>query len=468
MAQNASGKKPMLGVFALAMINVVIIASLRALPLMAEEGFSLVFFFLAAAFIFLIPSALVSAELATGWPKTGGVYVWTKEAFGERYGFLAIWLQWIQNVIWYPIALSFIAATIAYVFNPTLANNKFFVLIVILTVYWAATFANFCGIKISGLISISCGLAGTILPAVLTIVLGIVWLVIGRTPQISFSSQSLFPDMSHVRNIVFLAGVLLTYAGMEVSAVHAQEVKDPQRNYPRAIFIATLIVLAMFILGSLSVAIVIPQKQISLVAGLMEAFTVFFATYNLKWAIPIIALLITLGAMGQVSSWIIGPSKGLLVAARDGNLPPLLQHVNSRGVPIHILIAQAIIVTLISLVFLFMPTVSSSYWILTALTIQLYLIMYILMFAAAIKLRYSKPDVNRAYRIPGKNFGMWFVAVIGISGALFAIIIGFFPPAQLPTGNLFFFEAFLGLGIIIMCAVPLLIYQFRKPQWVQK
>ena len=148
MAQNASGKKPMLGVFALAMINVVIIASLRALPLMAEEGFSLVFFFLAAAFIFLIPSALVSAELATGWPKTGGVYVWTKEAFGERYGFLAIWLQWIQNVIWYPIALSFIAATIAYVFNPTLANNKFFVLIVILTVYWAATFANFYGIKV--------------------------------------------------------------------------------------------------------------------------------------------------------------------------------------------------------------------------------------------------------------------------------------------------------------------------------
>jgi len=119
-------------------------------------------------------------------------------------------------------------------------------------------------------------------------------------------------------------------------------------------------------------------------------------------------------------------------------------------------------------VFLFMPTVSSSYWILTALTIQLYLIMYILMFAAAIKLRYSKPEVNRAYRIPGKNFGMWLVAGIGISGALFAIIIGFFPPSQLPTGNLFFFEAFLGLGITIMCAAPLLIYQFRRPQWVQK
>ena len=111
------------------MMNLAVICSLRGMPMMAEEGFSLVFYYLLTVVVFLVPVSLVSAELATGWPPhgPGGVYIWVKEAFGERWAFLAIWLQWISNVIWFPTVLSFIAGTIAYIFDPRLAENKLYI-----------------------------------------------------------------------------------------------------------------------------------------------------------------------------------------------------------------------------------------------------------------------------------------------------------------------------------------------------
>ncbi len=456
-----------LSVFTLAMINVAIIASLRGLPTMAEYGLTAVFFFVVAALVFLIPTALVSAELATGWPKRGGVYVWVKEALGPRWGFLAIWLQWLQNVIWYPTVLSFAAATFAFVISPALANNKFYALAVILAVYWGATLVNFRGMKTSGWISTAGVIGGTLVPGALIIGLGIAWLALGNPSQVQLSGAAFVPDLGKMSGVVLAASTLLFFAGMEVSATHAQEVKNPQRDYPKAIFIATLVVLAVFILGTLSIAVVVPGEKISLVAGLMQAFTVFLDKFHLAWLIPVVALLIAVGVFGQISTWIAGPSKGLLAVARQGYLPPFLQRVNCHGVQTPILIVQALIVTALSLVFLLMPTISSSYWILTALTAQLYLVMYVLLFISALRLRYTEVGVARAYKVPGGKLGMWLLTGVAVAAAAFTIAIGYFPPAQLQTGNVFFYDAFLVLGMVIVFAVPLLVYQFRRPGWAR-
>ena len=130
--------------------------------------------------------------------------------------------------------------------------------------------------------------------------------------------------------------------------------------------------------------------------------------------------------------------------------------------PVAIFLLQALLVTTLSLVFLFMPTVSSSYWILVALTAELYLIMYILMFISAIVLRYKAPDAKRHYKIPYKNIGIWTVSSLGILGSGFAIIIGLFPPTQLPTGSPLFYEIFLLGGIVFFCAIPFWIYRVRQ------
>ncbi|MFH1791645.1 MAG: amino acid permease [Candidatus Omnitrophota bacterium] len=468
MAENPANKQQ-LSVFVLAMMNVAIIMNLRGLPMMAKEGLSMIFFLLFTTLVFLIPTSLVSAELATGWSTGGGVYKWIKEAFGQRFGFIAIWLQWIQNVIWYPTILAFAAGALSYLFlNPALADNKLFNIIVILCVYWGATLMNFRGMKTSGWLTTTGVLGGTIFPAVLVICLGIIWWLKGNTMQFTLTSHSIFPDFRNFDNIAFLAGVILLFAGMEVSAVHALEVKNPKRDYPIAIFLAAAVIVLLFTLSSLAIASVLPEKSINLTVGIMQAFKDLLHLYNIDWLLPVIGFLIAFGAIGAVTPWIVGPSKGLLATAKDGQLPPFLAQTNDNGMPTHILIIQGGIVTIVSLVYLLMPNISSAFFLLTALAVILYLIMYIILFAAAIKLRYSQPDVHRAYEIPGGNPGMWVVSGIGIIGALFAITVGFFPPSQLTVGSPVFYVVFLAAGTAVFVAAPLVISLFQRPDWVTK
>jgi len=197
----------------------------------------------------------------------------------------------------------------------------------------------------------------------------------------------------------------------------------------------------VLILGSLAIAIVVPQKEISLIAGIMEAFRLILLRYHMGWMVPVIALLVAFGSIGELTTWIIGPSKGLYTTAKDGNLPPFLQHINRHGVATHILVAQGLVVTVLAFIFLLMPNVSSSYWILSALCVTLYLTMYLLLYASAIRLRYTKPEVHRAYRIPLGNFGMWVTGLTGMAGALFALAVSFFPLLSWKPGVRFFMNS---------------------------
>jgi putative glutamate/gamma-aminobutyrate antiporter len=454
-----------LSVFTLAMINVAAVSSVRNWPTIAEYGFASLFFFAVAALLFFIPVSMVSAELATGWPKTGGVFAWVKEAFGHRTGFLAVWLLWAENVIYYPALLSFIAGTIAYIINPALAQNTYYTLFVILGVFWATTLANLLGMRASGWISTFGVIAGTIIPGGLIIILGIVWFFSGNPIEIPMTVDSLIPDMSSPTQLVLFSGVLVALCGLEMSAVHARDVENPQKNYPKAILLSAILVLGLYVLGVLAIAVVIPQKQISLVAGSLQAFSFFVNSYGLNWLTPVIAALLAFGAFGTLSTWIAGPSKGLLGAAQSGDLPPYFRKLNKHGMPVALLISQGVIVTIFSLIFLVMPTVSSAYWILNAMVAQLYLVMYILMFAAAIKLRYKRPNVVRAYKIPGGKLGIWLVAGLGLIGSAATFFIGFFPPAQIPTGNTVFYVTFLFLSIVLACFAPTIILWFKKPNW---
>ena len=440
-------------------------ASLRNLPLVAEYGFSALFFYLIVAIAFLIPSALVSAELATGWSRTGGVYIWVREALGPRWGFFAVWMQWVHNVTWFPAILSFVATTMAYAFSPELASNKFYILGIILVGFWGMTLFNSYGLKTSSWFSAVGVVLGTILPGLFIIFLGTHWVASGSPLHIEFSWDHLIPKNQGLDSLVFLAGLFLAFGGLEVSAVHAREVKNPQKNYPIAILLAGAMAFIVLSLGSLAISIVIPQQDISLVAGLMSAFSLFLSYYNLHYLLVPLSIMIVIGAIGELNAWIIGPVRGLFATSKHGDLPPLFQKTNTNNVPMNLLYFQGFIVTLVSLVFLILPSASSAFWILSAMSAQLYLLMYILMFISAIKLRYSHPHVKRSYRIPHKHAGMWLVASVGVISSTFAFLISFLPPSQFEVGNIFFYESFLIFGVLIMCAIPLLIFRYRKPEW---
>ena len=454
-----------INVFLLAMLNLAVMTSLRNLPLVAEYGLGSSFLYLLVALIFLVPAALVAGELATGWAQTGGIYIWVREAFGPGWGFFAVWMQWIHNVTWFPAILSFAATALAYLFMPELAENKLYLIGMVLGGFWGFTLFNYFGLKNSSWFSAVGVIAGTIIPGVLLIGLALFWLKAGHPIQISFSLDQLVPPLNDVKTLVFTTGLFLAFGGLEVSAAHAREVQEPQKSFPRAVAIAGIIALVIYAAGALAIAMMIPRKDISLVAGLMEAFALFFRELNTPYLIYPIGLMIVLGAVGELNAWIIGPVRSLHATSKHGDLPPIFQRLNRYGIPANLLFFQGIVVTIASLVFFMMPSASSAFWILSAMSAQLYLIMYVLMFLAAIKLRYSHPHIVRTYRIPYRMGGIWFVGSLGALSSTVAFFIGFIPPAQFAVGSLWFYESFLWGGIALMCIIPYFIYLKRNPSW---
>lgn len=451
-----------MSVLALVMINVIAIDSLRAIPVSASYGFALLFYYVVCALMFFIPSALVTAELTTAWPQKGGIYLWVREAFGKPLAFSVIFIIWVYNICWYPTILSILAAALAYAINPSLANNIWYMLAIIFSVYWLITAFTLRGIHVSSAVSTVTAIVGTLIPMAFIAILGGVWLAQGRPINIDINFNTLVPDFK-LSNMVLLNCVLFGMLGVEMSAVHVQDVKDPQKNYPRAIYYSAIIILLSMALASLAVAIIAPPRgNLDLVTAMLDAFQAFFVAFNLQWLMPVVAILVIIGVFGQVGAWVLGPARGLLVAAEDGCIPKFLQKENTRKMPVAVLITQGVIFSIVCLVFFVMPTINSSFWILSNLTTQLAFSAYVFIFAAAIRLRYKYPEITRVYRVPFGNFGMWVIGVAGITACLFSVLIGYVPPSQVAVGNLKFYEGFLIVGFVGFYLISFLIYRLQK------
>ena len=462
--------KPM-SLFYLIMVSSALVISVRNLPTIAASQFQMIFFGLVTTVVFLIPSALVSSELATGWPHMGGIAVWTKQAFGKKWGLVASWLQWTYGIISVISMVYFVGASLAYVFNKNLAENKIYMAIIELVLIWAFTFINLKGLKTSKVVSAIGYLVGVLFPALLIIVLSAIYIIKGNpiNLDLSLTKKNIFPDFKNISTLVLWVGFIRAVAGIEVSAAHADRVENPKKNYPIALFIVVGLSVLINIIGSMSVAIVIPLKDLNLSSGVMEAFQNIFEKFNLTIFIPLIALLVAAGQTGGFSSWLLGPVKALYVVALDGELPPFFQKVNKHDVPVNLMIVQAIVISILgTFLLLFTNSIDVAFWISVALSMLIYVIMYIFMYLSAIYLRYKKPDVKRSFKIPFKNIGMWVVCVIGIIAMLASFVIAFFPPAEFPPEHKTLYFSILIIGTIIIFISPFIINAFKKPHWISK
>ena len=468
-------KKSFITTGAMAFMTAAAIISLRGLPLMAAEEMTMFFYIAFATIFFLIPAALVSAELGSAFAgQEGGVYRWVGAAFGKKWGFTAIWLQWIQNVVWYPTVLAFAAAAIAYgIGKPELANNGKFTGLFIIIFYWIATFIAFGGTKILSKVTSYGFLIGTVLPGVIVIILGIVWVAMKKPlgfEELTASETAVatvvngqvsprwFPNLSNVNNLSYLSGIVLLFAGVEVQAVHASEMENPKKQYPLAIFISAIIVFALFTFGSLAIAAVVPNSQLQLESGLMQALSTMLDAVNMKWVLYILAFCVAFGSLGGVLSWISGPSKGLLNTAKDGLLPSKLAETTQAGAPKNMMLIQGAIVTVLACLYFLMKDVSVAFFLLSALTVAVYIIMYLMMYMAAIALRKTQPNMERPYKAPALKL----LAGVGIIAALFALVLSFVPPAQLPIGNPASYVSIVAIGTVGFFVIPLIIAAIRK------
>lgn len=460
-----------IGVFTLVIMNIVAVVSLRGLPAEAEYGVSSAFYYIFAAIVFLIPVSLVAAELAAMFPyQQGGMFRWVGEAYGDKVGFLGIWLQWIESTIWYPTVLTFGAVSLAFIgmdhiYDAHLAANKYYTIIVVLAIYWIATFISLKGMGWVGKVSKIGGIVGTIIPVGLLVVCAVVYLATGGKSQMDWHG-SFIPDFSNFNNIVLAVSIFLFYAGMEMSGIHVREIKNPTVNYPKAVIIGAIATVAIFILGTYSLGVIIPAKDINLVQSLLVGFDNYFSVLHVKWLAPVIAIALAFGVLAGVLTWVAGPSKGVFAVGQAGYLPKFFQKTNKSGVQKNILYVQGIVVTFLAFIMVLMPSVQSFYQILSQLTCILYLIAYMLMFASSIKLRYSMKNAPRPYRLGKHGNGvMWLIGGVGFVGSALAFVFSFFPPAQISMGSTSVWFTVLILGTICFVVLPFIILRFRKPSW---
>jgi len=298
---------------------------------------------------------------------------------------------------------------------------------------------------------------GTIIPMLFMIGLAIDWVSQGKPIAVPLTTHHFFSSITQAHNLPFFVIVLFSLMGFEMSAVHAEEVKNPQRDFPRALLYSSSIILITLVATSTAIAFVVPQKMLGIVSGIDQALTIFLNTFHLHWLLPIVITLIVLGAFGSMAAWVIGPTKALAIAAEDKCAPKIFANRTRKNVPVAVLVLQWVVVTILCCLFLFFKDISTWYWILSVLTAQLALLFYIILFAAAIRLRYKTPPNPKAYRIPGGNIGIWIVGCMGIFACVSVIVLGFIPPDTINIPNTGVYEGLLIGGILIFTLIPLLI-----------
>lgn len=468
MAINADLTKKQLTLFGFFSITASMVMAVYEYPAFATSGFSLLFFLLFGGIFWFIPVALCAAEMATipGW-ETGGVFTWVSESLGERWGFAAIFYQFFEITVGYIPMLYFINGSLSYLFDwPGLNMSPHLKLISILVVFWILTFSQLGGTKYTAKIARVGFIFGIVIPAIILIVLAIAYVIAGNPIHMEVSWNSFFPDFSNINSLVILVSFILSYMGVEASASHANEMANPKKQYPIAVFMLVIIAIVISSAGGLSIATVIPLNEINLSAGVNQTFATLINHYgnNLDWIVRIIAAFIGLGVLAEISAWIVGPSRAMYVAAQKGILPPMFKKVNKHDVPVPLVMLQGVIVTIWAIVLTLGGGGNNmSFMTAMSLTVVIYLMTYFLLFIGylVLVLKRKTTDAQAGYQIPG---GVVFKCIVGAAGfltSLFAFIISFFPPSNIPGGNTGEYETILTIGFIVVLVLPFIIYEFR-------
>lgn len=444
----------------LALLQIVIVGNLQVLPANASYGAALPFLYLLAVIGFFIPCTLMVAELATTRPQTGGAYIWCEQAFGSKMAFFTVCILWISNLLWYPSIFSLIAANFAYLFDVSLAENKLFVVGFGAVLFWLFTGLNCMGVKFSSKTSMICSILGIILPMLLIIAGGMIWWTTGKPLAISLNKSAFLPDVSNL-NLGLLIAIVISLFGMEVTAVHAGNVVNPKRDYPISLLISSVVLLAFLLCSEMAIAIIIPPEKLSVVTGLLDALSVLFNEMHWSYLLTPVLLLVFIGNIGSISAWMLGSTRGMYVACQKNHVAKFLQRANKFEAPIGVLIFEAVIFTIVSMVFLVFPKVTDSFWLLLDLASQVTLIYYIILFVSAIRLRYL-PVLSEGFIIPGGKLVLWLVMGLGAVTSLLALYAGFIPPGNLNGHDAFLFRSMISSGLIIAMLVPVALLMHRK------
>jgi Glutamate:g-aminobutyrate antiporter len=420
----------LLGFFA---ITASMVMAVYEYPTFATSGFSLVFFLLLGGILWFIPVGLCAAEMATveGWEE-GGVFTWVSKTMGEKWGFAAISFGYLQIAVGFIPMLYFVLGALSYILKwPALNDEPVTKTVAALIILWGLALTQFGGTKYTARIAKVGFFAGILLPAIILVALAIWYLYSGAKVAIEINASTFFPDFTKLGTLVVFVAFILSYMGVEASATHVNEMRNPGRDYPLAMFPLMIAAISLRSVGGLAIALVIPQADINLSAGVMQTFSVLISHVGsgFEWAVRVISALLLLGVLAEIASWIVGPSRGMYVTAQKKLLPASAARLNQNGVPVVLVISQ-LVITSVALVILTNTGGGSnmSFLIALALTMVIYLCSYVMMFISYMLLVCKYPEKKRTFNVPGGKKAKLLIAAVGLLTSIMAFVISFLPP----------------------------------------
>ncbi|MBE1162218.1 APC family permease [Dyella acidiphila] len=452
-AESQPALRRVLGSWDLVLFNIAAIVALRWLSMAAQIGPSSLVLWLLGLLGFFLPLALAVLALSARVPGEGGLYLWSKTAFGEMHGFIAGWTYWISNLTYLPSMLLFSAGIFLYVGGAQWqahSSDSHYNLLYGLAVLWLTTLLGVFGLqRAKWLQNLGGGATWTAGGLILLAGALAAWRF---GPATHFSAGSLMPDFGKLATLSAFATIALAFQGLELGPVMGGEIRDPARQIPRATLISCVVIAAIYIAGTAALLVALPASTIDLIGGIPQALAAIGARIGLPAFGPLTAVLVTLGSVGTITAWVGGMARVPFVVGVDRYLPPALGRLHAtRGTPHIALLTQGVLTSLMLLAAVSGATIHEAYVILIDMTVIMSLLplCYILLAFPVLRMR-AEGSLRR-------KLACWVIGLLGLGVTLLAIVTSMIPPADDPHPALFLLKVVGGSALLI--GVGLMFYR---------
>jgi glutamate:GABA antiporter len=451
--------KRALGVWDLTWLAIVAIANLNVVPVIAGSGPTTMWLWILALLFFFLPQGIGVIELSHRFPSEGGIYLWTKEMFGNLHGFLCGWCYWTANMFFIPTLLFYLAGVLTYSGTPAftkLAESPAFFGIVTIGLLWLTALANIRGLGVAKWVS-NIGGIGTLAGATILIVLGIATVLHSGfvIPLSSFQLQHI--DWSTISAFGVICFALV---GLELGPVMGDEILDPQHSVPRSVVYGGVLSGIQYIGATLAVLLAVPQKDVRVLQGVLQGVDKMTNGLNLGWVLFPIALLIGVSIVGSTSCWLSGSARILFVSGIDRYLPRVFAKLHPKyGTP-HIALCGIALLSsgLILMSFAGKTTVKEAYVTLLDLAVVLQMISYLYLYASLARVAFSKTASKGFYK-PGRTR---FAAVSGLMTTGLGMIVAFVPSHAVDSVWRFEVKMFVTCAAFLGLAAGLFFFYSRR------
>jgi glutamate:GABA antiporter len=467
MTKKVTGLITSLTLWDVVAMNIVAVVGLRWISRSARLGAPSVTLWILACVVFFVPLAAVIAELSSRHPEQGGIYAWARRAFGPAHGFICGWCMWVNNLFYFPSLLLFAGANALVPMGAggaAIADSRIYSVTFVLGFLWLMTFINILGFSAGKWVQ-HLGSIATWIPAVILIAAGaIAFASFGSAT--SFAPSQLIPRDNFMDTISLWSSLCFAFSGFEISSMVGQEVYNPRKTIPRSIVLSGIAITVIYILSSASVLVAVPASELAERSGIADAVELVGSRMGLAGLGAFIGLLLFVGSIGGTSSWIAGAARVPFAAGVDAAMPAAFAKLHPKYRTPHVaLIVQAIATSALFLVSVYLSvgggetTIQEAYDIMVNLTILIYFLPYLYLFAAFIRLRSMDATMasdDSTIVLPGGLFGAWVIAGCGLLATLIAMGLVFVPPTG--TENVLNYEANLIGQAAVLIAIGMALY----------